>query len=157
MAKFNDIKDELLQHIRDGSTFKEACQAVGCSEGQFYEWKSKKADFAEEVKEAHKTGRSKMIPELEKSLFKKAMGWEYKETRTEYAADAEGNPIIVKQTETTRVVPPDTAALIFALTNLAPDAWTNKQRQELTGDLRTNVMVEVESKALKDEIEKLGK
>lgn len=157
MAKYNDIKDELLQNIRNGSTFKEACQACGVSESQFYEWKAKKTDFSDEVKKAHKEGRAKVVPELEKSLYKKAMGWEYTETRTEYAADANGNPIIVKQTETTRVVPPDTAALIFALTNLDPDNWTNKQRQELTGDLRTNITVEVENNGVKSEIEKLGK
>ena len=157
MAKYNDVKDEILQKIRDGSTFKEACQACGVSESQFYDWKAKKSDFSDEVKKAQADARAKLVPELEKSLYKKAMGWEYTETRTEYAADAEGNPIIVKQTEVTRVVPADTAALIFALTNLAPDAWTNKQRQELTGELRTNVVVEVDNKDVKNEIEKLGK
>ena len=157
MAKYNDIKDELLQRIRDGSTFKEACKACNVSESQFYDQKSKKSDFSDEVKKAQADARAKIVPELEKSLYKKAMGWEYTETRTEYAADAEGNPIIVKQTEVTRVVPADTAALIFALTNLAPESWTNKQRQELTGDLKTTVKVEVEDKDTQKEIDKLGK
>jgi hypothetical protein len=34
---------------------------------------------------------------------------------------------------TTKRYPPDTAALIFALTNLAPDEWKNRQNIEATG------------------------
>ena len=152
MAKYNDVKEELLQHIRDGCTFKEACQYVGVSEGQFYEWKATKPDFAEAVKKARKDGRAKIIPELEKSLFKRALGYEYTETKTETFPD--GNDRV---TVTRKQIPPDVAALIFALTNLAPESWTNKQRQELTGDLKTTVKVEVEDKDTQKEIDKLGK
>ena len=151
MAKYNDVKDELLQHIRDGCTFKEACQYVGVSEGQFYEWKSTKSDFAEEVKKARRDGRAKIIPELEKSLFKRALGYEYTETKTETFPD--GNDRV---TVTKKVMPPDVGALVFALTNLAPESWTNKQRQELTGDLKTTVKVEVDDKDTMKEINKLG-
>lgn len=152
MAKFNDIKDELLQHIRDGSTFKEACRAVGVSEGQFYLWKSKNIEFAEAVKSAHKEGRAKIVPELEKSLYKRALGYEYTETRTETFPDGNERVTITK-----KQMPPDVGALVFALCNLAPGDWRNKVENQVSGDLRTTVNVEVESKSVKDEIDKLGK
>ena len=152
MAKFNDIKDELLQHIRDGSTFKEACRAVGVSEGQFYLWKSKNIEFAEAVKVAHKEGRAKIVPELEKSLYKRALGYEYTEKKTEIFPD--GNERV---TVTKKQMPPDVGALVFALCNLAPGDWRNKVENQVSGDLRTTVNVEVESKSVKDEIDKLVK
>lgn len=152
MAKYDHIKDELLQYIRDGSTFKEACQACGVSESQFYEWKSKKPDFSDEVKKAHKEGRAKIVPELERSLYKRALGYEYTETKTETFPD--GNDRV---TVTKKQMPPDVGALVFALCNLAPGDWRNKVENQVSGDLRTTVKVEVEDKETQKEIEKLSK
>ncbi len=152
MAKYNDIKDELLQYIRDGSTFKEACQACGVSESQFYEWKSKKPDFSEEVKKAHQEGRAKIVPELERALYKRALGYEYTETKTETFPD--GN---ARVTVTKKQMPPDVGALVFALCNLAPGDWRNKVENQVSGDLKTTVKVEVEDKDTQKEIEKLSK
>lgn len=152
MAKYNDIKDELLQYIRDGSTFKEACQRAGVSDSQFYEWKSKKPDFSDEVKKAHKEGRAKIVPELERALYKRALGYEYTETKTETFPD--GNDRV---TVTRKQMPPDVGALVFALCNLAPGDWRNKVENQVSGDLKTTVKVEVEDKETQKEIEKLSK
>lgn len=151
MAKYNDVREELLQHIRDGCTFKEACQYVGVSEGQFYEWKATKPDFAEAVKKARKDGRAKIIPELEKSLFKRALGYEYTETKTETFPDGNSRVTVTK-----KVMPPDVASLVFALCNLAPGDWRNKVEQKVEGDLKTTVKVEVDDKETMKEIQKLG-
>ena len=151
MAKFNDIKDELLQHIRDGSTFKEACQACDVSEGQFYEWKSKKTDFADEVKAARKEARQKLLPQLEEALMKRACGFETEERRTEYFANGGKKETIIR-----KYIPPETAALIFALINISDGEFKNRVQNEVMGDLRTNVTVEVENNSVKSEIEKLS-
>lgn len=152
MAKYRDIQDELLQYIRDGSTFKEACQACGVSESQFYDWKAKKSDFSDEVKKAHKEGRAKIVPELERALYKRALGYEYTETKTETFPD--GNDRV---TVTRKQMPPDVGALVFALCNLAPGDWRNKIENQVSGDLKTTVKVEVEDKETQKEIEKLSK
>ena len=39
----------------------------------------------------------------------------------------------VKETVVKKYYPPDTAALIFALTNVAPEQWKNRQNIEATG------------------------
>lgn len=152
MAKYNDIKDELLQYIRDGSTFKEACQRAGVSDSQFYDWKAKKPDFSDEVKKAHKEGRAKIVPELERALYKRALGYEYTETKTETFPDSND-----RVTVTRKQMPPDVGALVFALCNLAPGDWRNKVENQVSGDLKTTVKVEVEDKETQKEIEKLSK
>ena len=151
MAKYNEVKDELLQHIRDGCTFKEAYQMVGVSKSQFYEWKATKSDFSDAIKEAQRIGRAEIVPELEKSLYKRALGYEYTETKTETFPD--GNERV---TVTKKVMPPDLGAIVFALCNLAPDVWRNKVEQKLEGDLKTTVKVEVDDKETMKEINKLG-
>lgn len=152
MAKFNDIKDEFLQYIRDGATFKEACQAVGVSLSQAYEWKATKAEFAEELKKANKIFRETMLRPVENALLKRALGFSYEEVKTETFPDG-----TERITKTTKQVAPDTGAAIFILCNVSDGDWRNKVEQKVEGDLRTTVNVAVESKSVKDEIDKLGK
>lgn len=152
MAKYNDVKDELLQLIRDGATFKDACQAVGVSESLLYRWKNEKEDFAQDIKKAQKEHRAKIVPELERALYKRALGYEYTETKTETFPD--GNDRV---TVTKKQMPPDVGALVFALCNLAPGDWRNKVENQVSGDLKTTVKVEVENKETQKEIEKLSK
>ena len=58
------------------------------------------------------------------------MGYEVTETETEYVSDANGNPKIKSQKTKVKHIQPDTGALIFALTNVAPEKWINRQRVE---------------------------
>ena len=151
MAKFNDVREELLRHIRDGCTFKEACQYVGVSESQFYDWKAKNLEFSDAVKAAQKEARQKLVPQLEEALIKRACGFEVEERRTEYFSNGDKKDTIIRKS-----YPPDTASLIFALCNLSPDVWRNKVEQKVEGDLRTTVKVEVDDKDTMKEINKLG-
>lgn len=152
MAKYNDVKDELLQLVRDGATFKDACQAVGVSESQLYRWKNEKEDFAQDLKKAQREHRAKIVPELERALYKRALGYEVEEKKVETFPDGNERVTITK-----KHISPDVGALVFALCNLAPGDWRNKVEQKVEGDLRTTVNVEVENKDVKNEIEKLGK
>ena len=152
MAKFDDIKDNILQYIRDGATLASACKAAGCAESQFYLWRNKYPDFAADVKEAQKTARAKIVPELERALYKRALGYEYEERKVETFPD--GNDRV---TVTRKQMPPDVGALVFALCNLAPGDWRNKIENQVSGDLKTTVKVEVEDKDTQKEIDKLGR
>jgi hypothetical protein len=69
---------------------------------------------------------------LEATLWKRAMGYEVTETDTEYVTDAKGDKKIKSQKTKIKHIQPDTGALIFALTNVAPDKWVNKQKVETT-------------------------
>ena len=63
-------------------------------------------------------------------MWKRAMGYEVTETETEYVSDANGKPKIKSQKSKVKHIQPDTGALIFALTNVAPKKWVNKQKVE---------------------------
>lgn len=150
MAKFEDIKEKLLQNIRDGATLAKACKEAGCSESQFYHWRARNPEFDAAVKQAVKDARAKIVPDLERALYKRALGYEYTETKTETFPD--GNDRV---TVTKKQMPPDVGALVFALCNLAPGDWRNKIENQVSGELKTAVTVEVADKETQKEIEKL--
>lgn len=151
MAKYNDIKDDFIKYLSEGASFKDAAAAVGVSLSQAYEWKAK-PEFAEMVKKANKIFRELMLRPVENALFKRALGYSYDETKTETFGDGTQRVTVTK-----KHVSPDTGAAIFVLTNISNGEWRNKIENQVSGDLKTSVNVEVENKDVKSEIEKLGK
>lgn len=152
MAKFNDIKDEFLNHIREGASIKDAATMCGVSESQVYRWKNEKEDFAQDLKKAQQEFRLRIVPKLERALFKRALGYEFEEKKVETFPD--GNERV---TVTKKQMAPEVGALVFALCNLAPGDWRNKIENQVSGDLKTTVNVSVENKETLKEIDKLGK
>lgn len=149
--------DTIYKALSEGETQKRAGELAGICEDTFIEWKKNKPEFAELVKKAVGEWNDKKVQTLEASLIKRATGYDVKETKAELAPNPMGgNPIIVKHTVTTKSVAPDTAALIFALTNLAPDKWKNRQdtRLEHTGEL-TPLKVVVQNEEDKELLMKL--
>lgn len=132
MAKYNkEIVQRICNYIRDGDTQKVAAERAGIREGTFYEWMNTKDEFSEAVKKAHEDFHETIVAKLEATLYRKAQGYEVTETDTEYVNGKDGKPIIKSQKKKIKHIQPDTGALIFALTNLAPDKWKNKQKQEV--------------------------
>jgi hypothetical protein len=72
------------------------------------------------------------FPVCEKSLIELIEGAETEDTRTEYASDAQGKPVIIKRIVTKHKQEPNVAATIFALTNLKGEVWKNKQNTDIT-------------------------
>lgn len=117
--------------LKDGDTIDDACVKAGIDRSTFFEWMKdeKKSDFSDSVKRARAEFRKTIVSRLEHSLWKKALGFEFDETKTE--TNKEG--VTTKKTIIKKYYPPDTAALIFALTNVSPDEWKNRQNIEATG------------------------
>ena len=151
MAKYLDVRDDFIEFLRQGISFKDAAAAVGVSLSQAYEWKATKPEFAEEVKKANRIFRETMLRPVENALLKRALGFSYEEVKTETFPDG-----TERITKTTKQVAPDTGAAIFILCNVSNGDWRNKVEQKVEGDLRTTVNVEVENKDVKSEIDKLG-
>ena len=133
-GKYNNVKDDIISYIREGDSNVLACKKAGISESSFYEWVNKIPEFSEALKNARKEFRAGIIKELETSLWKRATGFEFDETKTDYVAENDGKPIIIKQTKIKKFIPPDTGALVFALTNLDPENWKNRQDNRLSVD-----------------------
>lgn len=133
MAKYNkEIVQRICNFIRDGDSQKEAAKRAGIAEDTFYDWMKSKREFSEEVKKAHEDFHETIVSKLEATLYRKAQGYEVTETDTEYVNGKDGKPIIKSQKKKIKHIQPDTGALIFALTNLAPDKWKNKRDVDYT-------------------------
>lgn len=130
MIYSKEVIKKICELIESGESQRNAARAVGVCESQYYKWKQTKPEFADAVRNALEKFRAGILAKLEASLWKRAMGFEVTETEAEYVADANGNPKIKHQKTKTKTIAPDTGALIFALTNVAPDKWVNKQRVE---------------------------
>ena len=131
MAKYNkQTVEAICGFIRDGDSQKLACKKAGIGDSTFHDWIKAKPEFAERIKNSKDEFLATITGKLEATLWKRAMGCEVTETDTEYVSDSNGNPKIKSQRTKVKHIQPDTGALIFALTNVAPDKWVNKQRVE---------------------------
>ena len=145
--QYKKICESIRASITDGESVAYAYTLAGISETTYHRWRNERPDFARLIEKAREDHRLMMASQLRKSLYKRATGFEAPDVRTEYGVGANGQPIITRQIKTTKTVPPDTAALIFALTNLAPEEWQNTQRTNIaTDDSLTGIRVEVVSK-----------
>ena len=133
-GKFNDVKDDIISYIREGDSNILACKKVGISKETFYTWINDKPDFSDSLKKARKEFRETIVQTLEQSLWKRAAGYEVEEVKNEYRTLKDGSKVLVKSSKITKHFPPDTGALIFALTNLDPENWKNKQDNRLSVD-----------------------
>jgi transposase-like protein len=121
----------------DSYTIREVCRIVGISESTFYEWMLK-SEFSETIKKAKKDFDELVAVEAGRSLMKKIRGYMVQEKKTVTVGtgrrDKEGKPVVrVKEhIVTDRHFQPDTAAIIFALTNREPEKWKNKQHADVT-------------------------
>lgn len=138
MAKYNkEIVKKICEYIRDGDSKKLASKKAGISESTFHEWANTKPEFLEAIKKAKEEFQETITGKLEATLWKRAMGYEVTETETEFVRDKEGNPVVKSQKKKVKHIQPDTGALIFALTNVAPDKWVNRQKTEIQSRIET--------------------
>ena len=110
---------------RDGLIDEQIAENAGITPSTLYEWKKKYPD----ISEALKKGKEVVDIQVENALLKRALGYSYKETKTEEPADGD------KVTVTVKEVVPDTTAQIFWLKNRRPDKWRDKQDIEHSGQI----------------------
>ena len=102
---------------RDGLTDEQIAGNIGINTSTLYDWKNK---FSE-ISEALKKGKEVVDIQVENALLKRALGYEFQETRVE-KSDKDGTKII----QTLKHIPADTTAQIFWLKNRRPDKWRDK-------------------------------
>lgn len=172
MAKYNkQTVEAICGFIREGDSQRLACKKAGIGDSTFHDWIKAKPEFSENVKKAKGEFQATITGKLEATLWKRAMGYEVTETETEYVSDANGNPKIKSQKSKVKHIQPDTGALIFALTNVAPEKWVNKQKVETQetketkeqtheycfGDLPENILFEIADKLQAGKYERIQK
>lgn len=120
--------DRIPSWRKQGMTEEQIAERLGIGYSTLSLYKTKNI----ELLEALKKGKEELIEELEDSLYRRAMGYEYEETET-WLEEVDG--VQKKRVKRMRkVAHPDTGALAFALKNLAPDRWKDKRDGESQGE-----------------------
>ena len=141
MKKYNSKKaDQIVELFRtDTYTVFEICRIVKISKSTLYRWMSEYPDFAQAIEDAKDERAQILVVAAKKSLRRKLEGYDVTETRTvtvpgkEKTKDGKPKPVIKEQITTKKHIQPDTAAIIFTLTNGDPEHWRNRQTTELVG------------------------
>lgn len=143
MARYNKkIVAEICNLIKEDSyTIAEICKKVNIAESTYYEWKAKKEEFSEAIKKAEEEFNDTIIVEAKKSLMKLVKGYTAQEKKTTTQdtgkKDENDKPILkVKEhTVTEKHFQPNTAAVIFTLTNRDPANWKNRMNSEISAEV----------------------
>ena len=139
-----EIVAKIVEMIEtDSYTIPEICSHVGISEATYHYWKDSQLEFLEAIKRAKQKFVDKTLLDCQKSLVKLVNGYEYEEKKTVMIDNGNGQPKIKEQTTTKKHVSPNLGAIIHYQTNKDPLNWKNKQSTEISGELPTNVTVEV--------------
>lgn len=140
--QWTDAKvDIMCKAIATGKSYKDAYTAARVSHTTFYKHFNEDAEFNARVKKAEREYQeyydSQLVVDCKRSLLELVRGYEWDETTTESALDKNGKMVVVKTKVVHKKAAPNPTAIIFALCNRAPDEYSNKHIQELTGKIET--------------------
>nr|DAV27953.1 MAG TPA: terminase small subunit [Caudoviricetes sp.] len=138
-----DVKPRLVEieaWKRDGLTDEQICKNLGIVKDTFYKYKEKYTDFSDALKK----GKEVADIEVENALFKRAIGYTYKEV-TKEVKDIDGKKSTFIK-EVTKVVPGDVAAQIFWLKNRKSNNWKDKRENENDDTKLIEVLDKLEEK-----------
>lgn len=110
-----------------GATLNQYCAYMDIDDQTHYNWLKIHLDYSDAVKRGKAAYKNSLKDEAVTGLRELVNGYKVEEKTTEYVEDENGRPTIKHQIIKERHVPRNTAAVIFALTNLDPDHWQNRQ------------------------------
>lgn len=119
-----DVKPRLVEieaWKRDGLTDEQIFKNLGIGRDSFYRYKDKYSEFSDALKK----GKEVADIEVENALFKRAIGYKYKEVIKEVKEIDGKKSTYVK--EVIKEMPGDVAAQIFWLKNRKSSKWKDKQ------------------------------
>ena len=133
--------DMMCKAIAAGRSHKEAYTAARVSHTCFYSHMNNDAEFVARVKRAEQEYQefydSQLVATCKRSLMELIAGYEWDETTTESALDKNGKMVETKRKVVHKKAAPNATAIIFALCNRAPEEWSNKHIQEISGKIET--------------------
>ena len=142
MARPTKYKIEYNEQVEKlcklGATDKEIADFFNICEATVNNWKESEPEFLESIKR----GKIEADIKVAESLYKRALGYEYKETRV---SEKDGVTVTTKQ------LAPDTAAIMAWLNNRRPEQFRSKQYVEAV-NTNKNINLEVTSEEEADEI-----
>lgn len=155
--QWTDAKVEIMvKAIAAGKSYKDAFTAARVGKTAFYSHLGNDANFAERVKKAEQEYQewydSQLVVDCKRSLLELVQGYEWDETTTELALDKKGKMVEVKKKIVHKKAAPNATAIIFALCNRAPEEWSNKHIQEISGKIETETKQAVSLASVPDDL-----
>src|SRR5574344_2037586 len=126
MAKYGKkIVDQIVGLMKSETyTIAEICRQVGITTKTYHQWANEYPEFKASIEQARAERMQFFVAEAKKSLLKKIQGYTVDETKVVTIPGKEidlktkmPKPKIKEQTTTKKHIAPDTAAVIFTLTN----------------------------------------
>lgn len=132
--------DMMCKAIAAGKSHKQAYTAARVSHTCFYNHFNNDVEFNARVKKAEAEYQefydSQLVSTCKRSLIELIAGYEWDETSTETKTGKDGGEVVTKKVVHKKAAP-NVTAIIFALCNRAPEEWSNKHIQEISGKLET--------------------
>lgn len=155
--QWTDAKVEIMvKAIAAGKSYKDAYTAARVSHTTFYKHFNEDAEFNARVKKAEQDYQeyydSQLVVDCKRSLLELIRGYEWDETTTESALDKNGKMVEVKKKIVHKKAAPNATAIIFALCNRAPEEWSNKHIQEISGKIDTETKQTVSLASVPDDL-----
>lgn len=153
MAKYDEwiTEDGLIKlegMARDGLTDEQIAHNIGIARGTLYTWKNRFND----IDDALKRGKEVIDRQVENALLKRALGFEYEETKKIQEKDANGKDRM-RIEKFTKTMAPDTGAIAFWLKNRKPEQWRDKHEVQHSGEMSVINREELIEKYLSDKDE----
>lgn len=105
-----------------GATDAEIADAFGVARRTVIRWRQQHESFEEAIMR----GKAGADAKVEKSLFRRALGYDYEEKETVIEMDKNGNQKPAKVRRKTVHVPAEVGAMCFWLKNRNPDEWADR-------------------------------
>lgn len=118
-----------------GAPLKTFCEEFHISRETYNKW-MRKSDFSDTIEKSKSVFNSNRTHAVVKSLYRAACGYIGVEEREEYIRGEDGKPLINKKSVFKKEVPPNVGAAVFLLTNLSPEDWQNRQRNDMAVHLK---------------------
>ena len=119
-----DVKPRLVEieaWKRDGLTDEQIMKNLGIAKATFYKYVNENSELSERLKK----GKEVEDIEVENALFKRAIGYRYKEKIKEVKEIDGKKTVFIKEVE--KEIPGDVGAQIFWLKNRKSSKWKDKQ------------------------------
>lgn len=132
-----DVKPRLIEieaWKRDGLTNEQIMKNLGIGRDSFYRYKDKYSEFSDALKK----GKEVADIEVENALFKRAIGYKYKEVIKEVKEIDGKKSTYIK--EVIKEMPGDVGAQIFWLKNRKSSKWKDKQDIDIE-DNNVNIVI----------------
>jgi len=109
---------QVKNYAEEGLINKQIAHKMGINNATLYEWQSRFPEFADAIKK----GKKVIDDQVENSLLRRAMGYQYEEET--WGKNHDGDMIVVKKVLKSQA--PDVTAQIFWLKNRNPQEWRDK-------------------------------